>query len=129
MDSRAFPFDVELNVVNLLNFTLSRLSVRRRVSWFVHFCQDVPCLREAQWRIAARIAVIDRHIRNLRYRLLWLNHNPNRSVTEQLRSWLKERRFYQELSNAVLDAISEDVQKKRRELYPEGVAIRLAVDD
>lgn len=128
MDSRAFPRDVELNVVNLLNFTLSRLSMRKRVIWFIHFCKDAPCLHEAQRRIGSRISFIDRHVRSLRYRASWLDKDLTSSFTE-LRTWLKERRFYKELNNAVLTAVSEARRTKRKDLYPEGIAIRLAADN
>lgn len=128
MDSRAFPPDVELNVVNLLNFTLSRLSMRKRVTWFIHFCKDAPCLHEAQRRIGSRIAFIDRHVRSLRYRASWFEKDQTSSLTE-LRTWLKERRFYKELNNAVLSAVSEARRTRRKELYPEGIAIRLAADN
>lgn len=132
MDSRAFPADLELNAINLLNFTLSRLSVRKRVAWFIHFCKDAPCLTEAQRRISAQIGAIDQHIRSLRHRLYWLpsasDHDGSGAmINDQLRRWIKERRFWQELSHAVLRVVSELVQRRRRDLYPEG--IRLVADD
>ena len=130
MESRAFPADMELNAVNLLNFTLSRMSLRKRVAWFIHFCKDAPCLMEAQRRIGAQIGVIDRHIRSIRYQHFWLPDASDESraaVTEQLRGWLKERRFYQELSHAVLRAVSEMVRIRKKDLFPNGV--RLIADN
>ena len=56
MESRVFPHEMELNVVNLLNFTLSQLNLRKRVMWFIHFCQNVACLQEAQRQISVQMA-------------------------------------------------------------------------
>ena len=66
-----YPHYLELNEVNLLNFTLSQLPIRSRVTWFIHFCQEIACLQEAQRQIGVQIVTIDQQVRSLRYRLHW----------------------------------------------------------
>ena len=121
MESRIFPHDMELNVVNLLNFTLSQLNSRKRVMWFIHFCQNVACLQEAQRQISVQTAMIDQKMRSIQHRLLWSDNRSSLHLMERLRSWMRERRFYRELTYAVLKSISTLFRPEGHNLYPEGI--------
>ena len=123
MESRVFPHDMELSVVNLLNFTLSQLNVRKRVTWFIHFCQNVACLQEAQRQISVQTAMIDQKMRSIQHHLLWSDSRNNLPLMAQLRSWMKERRFYRELTYAVLNAISTLFRIEGHNLYPDGIRL------
>jgi len=123
MESRVFPHDMELSVVNLLNFTLSQLNVRKRVTWFIHFCQNVACLQEAQRQISVQTAMIDQKMRSIQHHLLWSDSRNNLPLMAQLRSWMKERRFYRELTYAVLNAISALFRIEGHNLYPDGIRL------
>ena len=120
MDSRAFSQDLELNTPNLLNFTLSQLNVRKRVMWFVHFCQHLACLQEAKRQIGVQMSLVDQQIRSIRYRLHW-SDVCDRSLMLQLRNWLKERRFYQELTYAILNSVAVAFHRRGHDLYPDGI--------
>ena len=126
-ESRIFPHDVELNVVNLLNFTLSQLNVRKRVIWFIHFCQNVACLQEAQRQISVQTSVIDQNIRSIQHRLISSRSHSRSSgnflLMAQLRSWMKDRRFYRELTYAILNSMSAVFRLESHNLYPDGIRL------
>ena len=121
MESRVFPHEMELNVVNLLNFTLSQLNLRKRVMWFIHFCQNVACLQEAQRQSSVQMAMIDQKIRSIQHHLLWSDSQYSFLLMDRLRSWMKERRFYRELTYAVLNSISTLFRLEGHSLYPDGI--------
>ncbi len=121
-DSRVYPYNLELNEVNLLNFTLSQLQLKNRVAWFIHFCQETACLQEAQRHIGAQIIIIDHQIRSLRYRLRWSIESDRMAMT-QLRSLLKERYFFQELGYSVRKTVVRTLRRKEPDDYPDGVRL------
>jgi hypothetical protein len=124
-ESRLYPHNLELNEANLLNFTLSQLSIKNRVSWFIHFCRDTPCLQEAHRQIDAQIGIIDRQIRVFRNRLLW-SIDGDRASMEELRGWVKERHFFKELSYSVRKTVVRILRRMNRDGYPNGVRITAA---
>ncbi|XP_046462929.1 thioredoxin domain-containing protein 11-like [Daphnia pulex] len=124
-ESRLYPHNLELNEANLLNFTLSQLSIKNRVSWFIHFCRDTPCLQEAHRQIDAQIGIIDRQIRVCRNRLLW-SIDGDRASMEELRGWVKERHFFKELSYSVRKTVVGILRRMNRDGYPNGVRITAA---
>lgn len=115
-----FSHELELNIANLLNFTLSQLTLRKRVLWFVHFCKEPACLIEAQRQIEAQVSKIEQHIRTIRYRLslVSLQDVP---LMEDLRAWMKERYFYKELQYSVVKTLSVLKQTHSVDSYPEGI--------
>ena len=124
-ESRLYPQNLEINEANLLNFTLSQLSIKHRVSWFIHFCRDTPCLQEAQRQIDAQIVIIDREIRVFRNRLLW-SIGGDRTSMEELRGWVKERHFFKELSYSVRKTVVGIIRRMNRDGYPNGVRLTSA---
>ena len=115
-----YPHYLELNEVNLLNFTLSQLPIRSRVTWFIHFCQEIACLQEAQRQIGVQIVTIDQQVRSLRYRLHWSDEIDRISMT-RLRNLLKNRYFFQELSYSVRKTVLDILRRKEPDAYPDGV--------
>ena len=84
-------------------------------------------MQEAQHQISVQKVIIDQHIRRLHYRLLWSDPRDNVSIG-QLRRWLKERFFFQELNYAILNSLTDRrLLKRGYNQYPDG--IRLAVDE
>ena len=85
----------------------------------------MACLQEAQHQISVQKVIIEQHVRRLHYRLLW---SASQESIGQLRHWLKERFFFQELSYAILHSISNrSLLKRRYNQYLDG--IRLAIDE
>lgn len=106
----------------MLNFTLSQLSVKNRVTWFIHFCQDTACLQEAQRQVDAQIITIDRQIRNFRNQLLW-SDGGDRTSMEELRNSVKERHFFKELSYSVRKTVVDILRRKKRDGFPNGIRL------
>lgn len=120
MDSRVFPHELELNLANLLNFTLSQLTLRQRVLWFIQFCKEPACLQEARRQIDAQSFMIDQHIRTLRNRLS-VTEFDDASLMQDLRAWMKEQYFYKELEYSVVKTLSDLKLRSRIDMYPDGV--------
>lgn len=122
-DSRIYPYNLELNEINLLNFTVTQLSLKNRITWFINSCQDAACLQEAQRQIGTQIVNIDQQIRSLRHRYLWSDIQEQSSVLQLLQDWLKERYFFRELGYSVRRVVVELLRRKEKERYPDGVRL------
>lgn len=107
----------------MLNFTVTQLSLKNRITWFIHSCQDAACLQEAQRQIETQIVNIDQQIRSLRHRYPWSDVQEQSSVLQLLQDWLKERYFYRELGYSVRRAAVDLLRRKENERYPDGVRL------
>ncbi|XP_059353614.1 thioredoxin domain-containing protein 11-like isoform X2 [Daphnia carinata] len=121
-DSRIYPHNLELNEANLLNFTLSQLSLKHRIIWLTRFCQDTACLQEAQRQIDAQVIVIDRNIRRSRNHLLWPENSDRMSVAK-IQNYMKERNFFQELGYSVRKAVVDIPGGNKPEEYRDGIVL------
>ncbi|KAI9550768.1 hypothetical protein GHT06_004553 [Daphnia sinensis] len=121
-DSRIYPHNLELNEANLLNFTLSQLSLKNRIIWFTRFCQDTSCLQEAQRQIDAQVVVIDRNIRRSRNHLLWPENSDWMSVAK-IQNYVKERHFFKELGYSVRKAVVGIPGENKPDEYRDGIVL------
>lgn len=121
-DSRIYPHNLELNEANLLNFTLSHLSLKNRIIWFTRFCQDTACLQEAQRQIDAQIIIIERNIRRSRNHLLWPENSDRKSVAK-IQNYVKERHFFKELGYSVRKAVVDIPGGHKPDEYRDGIVL------
>ena len=112
MDSRSFPYAVELSVVNLVKFILSHLPVGKRIGWFVNSCNQAACWLEARRRIAVQMAVVRHKIRTVA---------GGDRHDQQLAYWLREMRFYREMNYELVRALARWQQTRGHDRYPDGI--------
>lgn len=102
---------------------MTQLSLKNRITWFIHSCQDAACLQEAQRQIGTQIVNIDQQIRSLRHRHLSSDVQDQPSILHSLQNWLKERFFFRELGYSVRRAVVDLLRRKENERYPDGVRL------
>ena len=105
--------------MNLLKFTVSQFTLKNRILWSIHLCQNIVCLQEAQHQIRNQLVIVDKQIRNLRQRILRSDVSDVSSIN-QLRNFLKERHYFQRLHFSVRKSMI-DLQFMTNENYPNGI--------